>query len=301
MFCTNCGRAIPEGSRFCVACGAPAEEPLDVPEDVSADTSASVPAESFAGPPAGGMPSADDPQAPLATQQTEPQRYQPPYQPPDPASYQTAVQQQYPLSSPPQYQQPVPVQPQYTQPVVVYQVPVVQPVYTVPYPAQEYAEPEVPSEPEDPFRGHSMKWHKFLVYFSLFAAALASLVLGLQAFSRAYSLNRVIEQVGIIKNLQTMLYGDVIYGVLQLIAAGLAINARQKLIRLQKKGRSALVRHQFCLIVAEFVWMITAAVLAARYGVVITITANAIAVAALFVLLLCNASYYGKRKDIFVN
>lgn len=120
MFCQKCGSQVPEGSKFCINCGAPVEIPAPaapaVPEPAQAPAPepVQVPVQEPVAPQVPEAPA--QPEIPVQPQQPAAPQYT------QPAAPQQPIAPQYAQPAAPQYQQPAapqyapPAAPQYAQP-----------------------------------------------------------------------------------------------------------------------------------------------------------------------------------------
>lgn len=204
-------------------------------------------------------------------------------------------------------EQAQPVEPvQAAQPVQPTAVPPVQPVqptqgaYQQPY-QQPYPQPV---QSGDKFGGYPMKWHKFLVYFALWASAVGYAVMGFQALTGAqYGSKADAEMVyGFFEGMKTT---DTLYGILLLVSAVIAVMAAYNLLKLKAKGPTLLtVLYVFSAVAAVlYIIMVVSAINKVASGVdtsELTRSGVSSAIGAVAGVIITKV-YYGKRMQFFTN
>ena len=160
------------------------------------------------------------------------------------------------------------------------------------YPQQGYPQQAVPQQ--------GMKWHKFLVYFALWFAALANLGMGILSLTGG--------QYGQAKELVYSYFPqlkapDIVYGILLLAAAVLSVLTALALLKYKAKGPKLLTLlyiFNAAVAVVYVLWVILSmSGSGADFSQTITqvITSLIVSVVMIFV----NKAYYGKRAHLFVN
>lgn len=160
-----------------------------------------------------------------------------------------------------------------------------------PAPGQAFPAPE-----PDPYKGHSMGWYKFHIYFALFANAIVNGLSSLSYFTGTIfgagrdDVYRAFPAVPII---------CVVMGFLMLGFAVLAIITRFSLAALEKKGPLLLylvygVEIVFSLLFALALYLVTGVSEVFDSSLISSVVLN-------LVFLIVNIVYFTKRKDIFVN
>ena len=172
-----------------------------------------------------------------------------------------------------------------------------QPYAQQPYAQQSYAQ-QVYAQ-QDRFGGVPMAWHKFLVYFSLWAGALMNLLQGIVCLTGAqYDYPEIVYRV--IPDLKAP---DVLYGVLLILLAVFGVITAVNLLKLKKGAPKLLLLLYFAAAAASLIYAIWAAGVLSDYtDEVSTIIAAAIAsVIMAVVMIIINHIYYKKRAHLFVN
>lgn len=210
-------------------------------------------------------------------QQAQQPAYQPAQQYPQQPTYQSA--QQYP-------QQPVyqPAQ-QYPQ----------QPAYQ---PAQQPWQPNFQTY-EEPVKQMPMKWFKFLIYFSLFAAAVINIInalpmlTGSQYGSSAEAVYDTFE----------MLRGfDLFFGVFCLALAVLNIYTRFRLAGYRRNGPTMLSLSYVAILIYDVLYIIGANIVLPEFVLeAVDFTGMYSNMAVAVVMLIVNNIYFKKRAHLFVN
>lgn len=202
----------------------------------------------------------------LGAQQPYPQQgYQQTYQQPNQQQYQQNYQQSYPQQG---YQQP------YQQP---------------------YAQRSYPQNPALP-----MNWHKFLVYFALWAGAVLNVIYGIITLTGG--------QYGIYKELvYAVIPGlkapDIIYGISLIGLGGFGFYVAASMLKF-KKGAPKLLQYLYIAAAAlSVLYVIIAVIILSKYsgdlGSVIASVAVTLVIAVVMVIV--NNIYYKKREHLFVN
>ena len=180
------------------------------------------------------------------------------------------------------------------------------------YPHQPYPYYQPMNNPADPYHGHSMKWYKFLVYFSLIASAVVSLFNAVRCFTTG---NYTVEVYGgkalIGKDAQDWMYAaapglktaDLFYGIVLTVSAALLIVTWYFLFKKKKLGPTLLyITYGFNAVTSTIysIWGYSVAkdVLKEPLSVVTTAVTGAIVG---ILMIVVNVVYFNKRKDIFIN
>lgn len=165
-----------------------------------------------------------------------------------------------------------------------------------PYQAQGYQQPyQQPVQQQPP-----LKWHKFLVYFGLWAGAVINLIsgistmLGSQYGESADLVYRAIPGLRII---------DIIYGLALLGIAATGVLTALKLLKFKKDAPKMLLYLLIASAVAGLLYSVVgAAILSARGGDVSSVISSAVgSVAGSAAMIALNRTYYKKREHLFVN
>ena len=146
---------------------------------------------------------------------------------------------------------------------------------------------------------YKLKWHKFLIYFSLWASALLTIAQGYQYLSGGiYNTESARDTAyATYHGLQTF---DIIFGILQLCLAAYILYTRfqlagWKLGAPNKLYAMYIADASLCLLVAVAMGVLTnqsLSQLAEVYAGSLIMD---------LILLFANQSYYGKRIELFVN
>ncbi|MGN0573915.1 MAG: zinc-ribbon domain-containing protein [Acutalibacteraceae bacterium] len=159
--------------------------------------------------------------------------------------------------------------------------------------------------PAEPIAQHSMKWYKFLIYFSLFLGAIINLINGLIYMTGGiyYVLSNGESSADIVYGF----YGgglkalDVTYGILLIAFAGFGIYTRSRLAKYKSNGPKCI-----CIL------FVAGAVLTLLYNIaLIAVTGldfgemingeDCGSIGASIGMAVYNYYYFKKRKDLFVN
>ena len=210
-------------------------------------------------------------QAQQQAYQQQPQGYQQPYQQ---QGYQQPYQQQA-------YQQPYQQQ--------GYQQPYGQPGYQQPYGQQ------IPQQ--------GMKWHKFLVYFALWAGALLNLIMGIVCLTGA--------QYGEMKELvyayiPGMKAPDLVYGILLVLLAVLGVLTAVKLLKFKVGAPKWLTILYIAALAVSIIYIAWSMIVLSDYGVGLgdmgsSLSSTIGSIAGSILMIIVNKIYYGKRAHLFVN
>lgn len=164
-------------------------------------------------------------------------------------------------------------------------------------PEQQTAEQiEIIQQPE-----LGMRWFNFLIYFSLFAGALLSLFDGIvyiaglgsklpEIFAEAYYF--------LPNNFRAL---EIIFGLVILAAAAGSVYVRFQLAGFKKNAPKCFYVFEIALSVFSTVYSIAGMALTTDDGISAIIGAIIGGVVGDAVFLLCNITYFNKRKHLFVN
>ena len=146
----------------------------------------------------------------------------------------------------------------------------------------------LPADPATlPRNTHPMKWHKFLIYFQLFLAAILNLFNGVQYFAGLFS-----DPDGF--GTWSAIY--IFYGVVSVVLAVLAIYVRFRLAGFRKNGPKMYILFLCITCVLGVLNLISV------MGSEIYLVSSA--VSSLFtnaLMLVLTNIYYKKRADLFIN
>ena len=150
---------------------------------------------------------------------------------------------------------------------------------------------------------YPMKWHKFLVYFALWAAAIFNLYSGIMALTgKQYDIQGVRASL-IYAFFPSLKTGDVIYGVLLIALAAVTVITALKLLK-YKKGAPMWLKMLYVIgLVASLIYVIIVKSALKGYNVDTSgLTGDAIITVIMSVAMIAiNHVYYGKREAMFVN
>lgn len=150
--------------------------------------------------------------------------------------------------------------------------------------------PQAPQGPAFP-----MKWFKFTIYFQLFANVVLNLfnalssLLGLAYGTDAEMVYRTYPGIHTL---------DMLTGILCLALAVFALVTRFQLAKFKKRGPLMLCIFLACNLVAELFYMVAASIVTGISFLNPTSISSAVT---LIVLILCNHTYYNKRRELFTN
>ncbi len=173
------------------------------------------------------------------------------------------------------------------------QQPVQQQTYQQPY--QPYAQ-----RADDKYQGFSMNWYKFLVYFALWAGAVANLFSAIQIVTGAnYEGNADV----VYRMFPAMHAGDIIAGILVFGVAALGILTAIKLLKLSAAGPKLLLGvYAMNLLVQIFYVVFTLVATEGMLRVFDVLTPTVIAsLGVSLAMIAINRIYFKKRESIFVN
>lgn len=173
---------------------------------------------------------------------------------------------------------------------------------------QSYAQPPVYQPPENPYGqsfspqqpAQGMKWHKFLVYFALWAGALGYLVYGIVCLTGAqYGSQRDLVYAYI----PEMKAPDTVYGIVMLGTAVFSVITALSLLRFKAAGPKNLTMLYLIEMVGVVVYAAWSLSVLSRYGgdtsrIVASLVSSLVGG---LLGILINKIYYGKRAHLFVN
>ena len=145
-----------------------------------------------------------------------------------------------------------------------------------------------------------MKWHKFLVYFSLWFSAIANLWNGIQAITgQQYKGNA--ETV--YRELPGMKLPDVVFGILCIVTAVLLVITAVSLLKFKANGPKMLTLAYAVSVIACLIYVIWAAVILSGKGVDVraALSSTFMSLAISVIMIFVNRNYYQKRAHLFVN
>jgi len=152
--------------------------------------------------------------------------------------------------------------------------------------------PPKPSIPEP-----SMKWHKFLIYFALWASAILN---GISAFATALGLHYGSMEIGsmVYDMFPMMRPADIVYGLLLAFIAVYSIMTRFALAGFKEKGPAMLLRIRIFGVVIGLIYPLLASICTELpFGEMLEAPSLIAGIAMYFF----DRSYYGKRRHMFVN
>lgn len=221
------------------------------------------------------------------------------------------------------YQQPVYPQQTYQQPTYPqqnYQQPYGQQGYQQPYPQQNYQQPTYRQQnyqqpygqqgypqpyPQSSLQnaGLPMNWHKFLVYFALWASAALYVISGILTIIGAQYTGYAELVYAFIPSLRIL---DIVYGIAQLGLAVLAFITAFKLLKLKRGAPKLLTLLYIVSIVTAVVYVVVFAIILLNYGsdlgdLVSAFASTFSSIGISVFMIIANSIYYKKRAHLFVN
>ena len=167
---------------------------------------------------------------------------------------------------------------------------------------KETAAAELNERLEQPGPELPMKWHKFLVYFSLWAGALLNAINGARMITGAQYGQHANAVYLVFAGLKPV---DVGFGALLIVIAGFEVCTALSLLKFKKAGPNMLTVLYVTNAAATVLYNAIAAgiISSGGYGANLSsIYADAIGVPVISVIMLIiNRIYYKKRKHLFVN
>ena len=143
-----------------------------------------------------------------------------------------------------------------------------------------------------------MKWHKFLIYFSLWAAAVGCVLNGFQLLTGSiYGLNNEAEQVyRFYDGLKSV---DMIFGVFMIAVAAFMIYTRFQLAGF-KEGAPNKLTIAYALQLAAFLGYVFAVASTVKLSVSDVMNSQiSSSIVSSIILIIVNRVYYGKREHLF--
>lgn len=150
---------------------------------------------------------------------------------------------------------------------------------------------------------YPMKWHKFLVYFALWAAAILHLFNGIMAITGKQYEAQGVRASLIYSFFPSLKTGDVIYGVLLIGLAAVTVITALKLLKF-KKGAPMWLKMLYLLgLIASLFYVIIVTSALKKYNADTSeFVGNAVISAIISVAMIAiNHVYYGKREAMFIN
>lgn len=135
---------------------------------------------------------------------------------------------------------------------------------------------------------YPMKWHKFLIYFSLWAGALSLFGTGLSVIMQVVQYGSLLGQ--------SLALGLVLYSVAAIALGIFSIYVRFQLARFRRSAVKLLVLLHVLTIVLNIVDF----AMASNLGITID-SSNTSTLFAPVILIILNLQYYKKRSALFVN
>ena len=159
---------------------------------------------------------------------------------------------------------------------------------------QQY-NPVPPAQPE-----LSMKWYKFLIYFSLIAGAVLNFVYGILNLTGGNYLIYGVEpetMYSAFEGLQTL---DIGFGIVYLALIPFALIVRSSLAKYKKDAPGMLyIYHGACMLISLSYNMFSVIITGGSVSEIIAQALGTVAGVVLFIAL--NIIYFNKRKHLFVN
>ena len=151
-----------------------------------------------------------------------------------------------------------------------------------------------------PVPQQGMKWHKFLVYFSLWAGALANLWNGIQAMTG-------LQYKGSAETVYRMFPGmkgaDTVFGGMCIVISVLLVITAVSLLKFKANGPKLLTLAYAVSVTACLIYVIWVAVILSRYGADVrsALSSTFMSLVISVIMIFVNRSYYRKRAHLFVN
>lgn len=143
-----------------------------------------------------------------------------------------------------------------------------------------------------------MKWFKFLIYFSLWAGAVINLISAISGLTGSTYNAAGLDPEVVYSTFRGLKTVDVLYGIVGLATAALAVYTRFRLARFRVNGPMCLYI-LYCLpLVSSFIYMAAAGSI---LGVPIFDGEYMGQIAGNVVMLIINIVYFRKRKALFIN
>lgn len=151
-------------------------------------------------------------------------------------------------------------------------------------------------DPRNDPRG--MKWFKFIIYFQLFANAVLNGISALLAFTGAHYQGGASRVYSVFPGMKPL---DIIYGLLLLGLAALAIVARMSLAKFRRNGPTLYYVVLIANSVLGMLYMFLASGITHISVSLLGVFQNLFSLGLSLVMLIVNIIYFGNRKDLFVN
>ena len=150
-----------------------------------------------------------------------------------------------------------------------------------------------------PVQQQGMKWHKFLVYFSLWFSAVANLWNGIQAIT---GLQYKGNAAAVYRMLPGMKGADTVFGVLCIVTAVLLVVTAVSLLKFKANGPKLLTLTYAVSVIACLIYVVWAAGILSRYANLASLLSSTfMSLAISVVMIFVNRNYYQKRAHLFVN
>ena len=151
-----------------------------------------------------------------------------------------------------------------------------------------------------PVPQQGMKWHKFLVYFSLWFSAIANFWNGIQAIT---GLQYKGNAETVYRELPGMKLPDMVFGIMCIVIAVMLVITAVSLLKFKANGPKLLTLTYAVSVIACLIYVIWAAVILSRYGADVSsaLSSTFMSLAISVVMIFVNRNYYQKRAHLFVN
>lgn len=151
-----------------------------------------------------------------------------------------------------------------------------------------------------PVPEQGMKWHKFLVYFSLWFGAIANFWNGIQAIT---GLHYKGNAEAVYRMIPEMKLPDVVFGILCIVIAVLMVITAVSLLRFKASGPKKLISTYVAAVAVTLIYVIWSSVILSRYGADIGmgLSSYVISLVISVIMIFVNRNYYQKRAHLFVN
>ena len=151
-----------------------------------------------------------------------------------------------------------------------------------------------------PVPQQGMKWHKFMVYFSLWFSAVANFWSGIQAIT---GLQYKGNAEAVYNFIPEMKMPDMVFGVLCAVTAVLLVITAVSLLKFKANGPKLLTLSYAVSVITCLIYVGWAAGILSRYGADISsaLSSTFMSLAISVVMIFVNRNYYQKRAHLFVN
>ena len=145
-----------------------------------------------------------------------------------------------------------------------------------------------------------MNWHKFIVYFAIWAGAFISFVNGIRCLTGAHYGEYKKMVYAFIPGLKAP---DILYGLLLLGAVAIAIVTGLSLLKFRANGPKLLMILYIYSAGASLLYLVWAGAVLASYGADVSSIIGSVVGSLIgsVVMIIVNKVYYGKRAHMFVN